>query len=198
MSPKINVAILADHQSIIDGYLHRLSPISDIEVVATAAFGNELEALLANHAVDVLLLDVGVPVAADDPNPYPILHLIPTLLQQYPALHVLVISMHNRHALIKAVMEAGASGYILKDDRYTIQELGTVIRTVANGGIHFSQQALRQFLKHQPEDTELTPHQREVLAICAAYPDATTAELAQRLGVAQFTLRNLLAGAYTR
>ena len=112
-------------------------------------------------------------------------------------LSVLVISMHNRHTLIKAVMEAGASGYILKDDRATIQQLGAVIGMVANGGIHFSQQAYQQ-LKKPREDTELTARQLEALSLCAAYPDVSTAELAQRLAIAHSTLRNLLSGAYTK
>jgi two-component system, NarL family, nitrate/nitrite response regulator NarL len=198
MHAPIQVAILDDHQSIIDGYLHRLSDTPELEVIATAAFGNELEPLLAQHAVDVLLLDVGVPMAADDPNPYPILHLIPHLLHKYPALHVLVISMHNRRVLIKAVMEAGASGYILKDDRETIRELGAVIRTVAKGGVHFSQQALRHFLKNDTEAALLTIRQLEVLSLCAAHPDASTAEIAQWLKVADSTVRNLLSGTYRR
>ncbi|MFN8494532.1 MAG: response regulator transcription factor [Caldilineaceae bacterium] len=198
MQPKIKVAILDDHQSVIDGYLHRLANTPGVVVVATAAFGHELEPLLATHAVDVLLLDVGVPMAADDPNPYPVLYIIPHLLECYPALHVLVISMHNRRALIKAVMEAGASGYILKDDRETIRDLGAVIQTVANGGVHFSQQALRQFLQNSSESAELTTRQVEVLSLCAAYPDASTAELAHRLRIANSTLRNLMAGAYTK
>jgi len=197
MNHKIKVAMLDDHQSILDGYLHRLSHLPEIEIVATAAFGAEMESLLEEHAIDVLLLDVAVPIAPNDPNPYPILHIIPKLLQRYPALHVLVISMHNRHTLIKAVMEAGASGYILKDDRETIQQLGAVIRTVANGGIHFSQQAYRQ-LKKPHEDAELTARQLEALSLCAAYPDISTAELAQRLTIAHSTLRNLLSGAYTK
>lgn len=197
MNSKIKVAILDDHQSIVDGYLYRLDHLSEIEVVATAAFGEELEPMLKKHAVDVLILDVEVPNAPNDPNPYPILHVIPNLLQRYPALHVIVISMHNRHTLIKAVMEAGASGYILKDDRESILHLDAVIGTIAKGGIHFSQQAYQQLKKHH-EDSELTARQLEALSLCAAYPDASTAELAKRLAIAHSTLRNLLSAAYTK
>ena len=137
---------------------------------------------------------MGVPTAPDNANPYPVLHLLPRLLEQYPALNGLVISMHSQRALIKAVMEAGASGYILKDDRQAIEELAAVIRTVANGGIYFSQRAY-QLYQHQ---APLTPRQLEVLALCAAYPDESTSELAGRLNVAHSTVRNLLSGAYTK
>src|SRR5689334_10653392 len=127
MPKKIKVAILDDHQSIIDGYLYRLREAPKIEVSGTLAFGSELEPWLAEHPADVMLLDVNVPAAPGNSNPYPILHVIPELLQTYPNLIILVISMHLERALIQAVMEAGASGYILKDDSASLRELGSIV-----------------------------------------------------------------------
>jgi two-component system nitrate/nitrite response regulator NarL len=198
MTEKIRVAILDDHQSIIDGYLFRLSQNPRFEVVSTALYGEELEPLLAQNPTDILLLDVTVPTSAENANPYPILHLIPKILEIYPTLFILVISMHNIPSLIKAVMEAGASGYILKDDAITMRSLPSVLQTILGGGIYLSQQAYQQIYKRVPKDVTLTARQVEVLALCAAYPDASTAELAQRLGVANSTVRNLLSGAYIR
>jgi len=147
---------------------------------------------------DVLILDVNVNVAADNSNPYPILQTIPELLDKYPELSILVISMHNQPSLIKAVMDAGASGYIVKDDRATIQELGNVVLTVARGDIHLSQQAYQQLFKKYPQDSVLTPRQSQVLSLCAAYPGATSVELAKKFGIKSSTLRNLLSGVYLR
>ena len=107
MAKTIRVAILDDHQSVVDGYLYRLGGIPEVEVVATIMFGEELEPTLEEHPTDVLLLDVNVPTAPDNANPYPILHFIPKLLQAYPNLNVLVISMYAERGLIRAVMEAG-------------------------------------------------------------------------------------------
>ena len=192
------MAILEDHQSIIDGYLYRLANTPDVEVVATAAFAEELEPLLAQNKPDVLILDVLVQTSQDNPTPFPILHAIPKWLQRYPRMSILVISMYNLRTLVKAGGEAGASGYILKDDHATIQELGSVIRSFAGGGIHFSQQAHQHLLKHSGEETLLTPRQLQVLSLCVAYPNAGTGELAEMLGVAHSTLRNLLSGAYLK
>jgi DNA-binding NarL/FixJ family response regulator len=148
----------------------------------------------------VLILDVNVPTASDNPNPYPILHVIPTLLQKYPNLTVLVISMLAEHLLIRAVMEAGASGYILKDDSESIRELGVILQSVASGGVYLSQLAHQQLFKRQPKQGEpaLTRRQIEALSLCAAYPDAPIADLASKLGVTNSTIRNLLSGAYLR
>ena len=195
---KIRVAILDDHQSIIDGYLYRLGGIPDIEVVGTALFAEELDDILARQLIDVLILDVYVPISPENPNPYPIFHAISKWLHVFPNMSVLVISMHNQRALVEYAMEAGASGYILKDDQTVIRELGSVIRSVASGGIHFSQQAHRHLIKQIREEPNLSSRQLEALSLCAAYPDAKTAELAAKMGVAHSTYRNFLSGAYLR
>ena len=141
MNKKIRVTILDDHQNIIDGYVFRLSADPQIEVVATIGFGELLEPTLAQHPTDVLLLDLSVPTSVENPNPYPVLYAIPKLLQAYAGLNILVISMFAERGLIRAVMEAGASGYILKDDQATARDLGSVVVSVAGGSIHFSKQA---------------------------------------------------------
>ena len=196
----IRVTILDDHQGIIDGYLYRLSSAPGFEVVATISYGEELEPTLVAHPSDVLLLDINVPTSAENPNPYPILHSIPQLLQKYPTLNILVISMYTERSLIKAVMEAGASGYILKDDQATIRDLANVVASVANGGVYFSQKAHKLFLKNQriDDNAPLTSRQLEALSLCAAYPDATTAQLAGKMTVSNSTVRNLLSSAYVR
>lgn len=200
MSAKVRVAILDDHQPTIDGYLSRLQNEPQIEVVGTAAFGSELEPLLAEHLPDVLLLDVSVPIDSDNRNPYPVLHVIPELLQKYPNLRVLVSSMHTERTLIKAVMDAGAGGYILKDDSPTQRELGSVVSQVASGSIYLSRQAHEKLLpsRSEAEAPSLTRRQLEALSLCAAYPSSTEADLAAKLGVRNSTLRNLLSSAYLR
>ena len=200
MTKKIRVTILDDHQSIIDGYVFRLSKIPEIEVMATIAFGEDLEPTLEKVPTDVLLLDVSVPTSAENRNPYPIMHIVPKLLELYPNLAVLVISMLAERGLIRAIMEVGASGYILKDDQATIQDLGNVVVSIANGGIYFSQKAYQFFLTNHVLKTDelLTSRQLEALSLCAAYPNSLTEELAQKMSVTNSTVRNLLSGAYVR
>ena len=200
MANKIHVAILDDHPSIVDGYQYRLAGVDDIEIVATANYGDQLETLLDEQTIDLLLLDINVPTSAENNNPYPILYAIPRMLKKYPELNILVISMHNQRTLIQAIMDAGASGYILKDDRESIQKLGEIITSVNSGGIYFSAESYRQLLKKQQEQEPpmLTPRQQEVLSLCASKPEASTAELAESLNVAPSTVRNLLSNAYVR
>lgn len=195
---KIRVAILDDHQGVIDGYQFRLLEAPDIEVVATMLYGEELEPALKLHETDVLLLDVQVPTSPTNPNPFPILYLLSNLLKEFPKLSIIIISMHAQRSMIHTLMEGGASGYILKEDHSAIRSLPSIIRNVYDGGIYMSQLAYQELMKSRQRDFDqpISTRQREVLSLCAAYPDASTAELAQRLGVAHSTLRNLLSVSY--
>ena len=60
-------------------------------------------------------------------------------------MNILIISMFTQRALIEALVNAGISGYILKDDQSSIQQLDKIVRTVANGGIYFSEGAYLGF-----------------------------------------------------
>ncbi len=201
MSDKIRVVIMDDHQSIVDGYLYRLEKTPQIEVTGVANFGEELEPLLARYPTDVALLDVNVPISPTNSSPYPILHAIPQLLQTYPDLSALVISMHAERSLIKALMEVGVSGYILKDDLYTLRELGAVILAVARGGIRFSQVALDLLLRYSSSASgpdALSARQLEALSLCAAYPNQSINDLARQMSLAASTMRNMLSDAYVK
>lgn len=197
---KVRVAILDDHQSIIDGYIYRFSTIPEIEVVGTATYGEELDQLLVKHPVDVLLLDLSVRTSPENSNPFPILHVIPKLLQKYANLSILVISMFAEPGLMRLLIEAGASGYVLKDDQTAFRDLGNVVLSIAHGGIYFSKKAHNLYMQADSLENgeRLTPRQLEVISLCAAYPDASTADLAQKMSISNSTVRNLLSSLYLR
>jgi DNA-binding NarL/FixJ family response regulator len=200
MAQKIRVTILDDHQTIIDGYRFRLGNNHRVEVVSAINYGEELQGTLEKFPTDVLLLDVNVPISADNPNPYPILHVIPDLLQKYPNLAILVISMHTERGLIRAVMETGASGYVLKDDQSTLRDLENVMASVFSGGIHLSRLANDALLRNGTIGNEppLAKRQLEVLSLCLSYPDSSTSDLAKKTSITNSTVRNLLSGAYLK
>ncbi|MFM8423854.1 MAG: response regulator [Chloroflexota bacterium] len=199
MTKLVKVSILDDHQTILDGYQFRLANSPRVEIAATLRFGSEINAALEKYSIDVLILDVNVPTSQENPNPYPILHVIPSLLQKYPNLAILVISMHNDRSLIRAVMGAGASGYILKDDQSMLIDLENVIVSIAAGGISLSREISNILLpSNTNEDVPLSQRQLEVLSLSLAFPDDTTTDLAKKMSVANSTVRNLLSGAYIK
>jgi DNA-binding NarL/FixJ family response regulator len=194
----IKIAIFEDHQSIIDGYLYRLSQNPEMEIVATAFYGEDLETVLSGCDVDVLLLDIHLPTSSADRAPFPLLQAIPRFFSLYPRLRILVVSMSTQIALVQALVDVGVSGYIFKDDQASIQKLSTIVEIIANGGMYFSPEAQQQLSKSSIDLPTLSQRQLEILSICAQSPDITTAEIAVRLHIANSTVRNSLTQAYTR
>ncbi|MFT3891486.1 MAG: response regulator transcription factor [Anaerolineales bacterium] len=198
---KVRVAILDDHQSIIDGFTYRINSTAGVEVVASALFGKELNAMLRRNSVDVLLIDLSVRTSAEDSNAYPVLRTIPQLLQKYPDLKVVVVSMYGGPGLIRMIMEAGVSGYITKDDYEALRDLGKIVLSIADGHIYFTDKALNLYKQGENGKSggdTLSPRQIEALSLCALHPDLGTADLAQMLAVSNSTVRNLLSSAYVK
>lgn len=194
----IQVGALDDHSTVIDGYKFKLQGHQDIQIAWSAEYYSEVEPWLEKHPTDCLLLDASVDNSPNDPNTYPILHIIPKLLDLYPDLAILVISMHNRKAFIRNVMQAGASGYIIKDDNETYQQLPEVIRNITAGEIYYP-----QIIANHPDDNPqntpiLTPRQLEVLSLKAGSPEISTKDIADYLHIAASSVRNLLSTTYTR
>lgn len=200
MQSKVRVAILDDHPMIVEGYLSQLGRDPQIEVTATLGVADLLEPVLQRGEVDVLILDVGVPTSAENRNPYPIMHVIPKLLENHPNLNILVISMHAERGLIREVMAAGANGYVLKDDPYANANLPVVIKSVAEGGVYLSEEAGTLYGKQLEKENgkQLSPRQLEALSLCSAYPGEKSVVLAGKMHITHSAFRTLLSGAYIK
>ncbi len=200
MTSDIRVAILEDHLGIIDGYTHRLSSVPGIKIVGYVFYAADLDGFLQNNPVDVLLMDLHVPISEDNHEPMPVMHVIPALRENYPRMAILVITMLDQATLVRNLVDIGIQGYILKDDRESIQQLGRVVSMVATGGVYFSQNAYRLLRKGTGagQSPPLTLRQMEALSLAAAFPDTSTKELAGRMEISASTFRNLMAAAYQR
>lgn len=193
----VRVAILDDHQSILDGFQYRLMHAKDIQVVASASYGEDLLPMIQNNPVDVLLLDLSVPTSAENGNQFPMILALRTLLEDFPALKVIIISNFKEKALVKNAIERGVRGYIYKDDHASIQQLARIVMIIAAGGNYFSSGAYFN-MPDESSKLKLTPRQKEVLEVASAYPDDSTDGLAHRLNISGSTLRNILSNTYTR
>jgi DNA-binding NarL/FixJ family response regulator len=197
MEPIVRVAILEDHQSIIDGLIFRLNPSKEIEVVASAPYGEDLLPMLRKFPTDVLLLDLSVPTSSENLNQFPMLLTIHELQKEFPALKIIIISTFKERGLVKAAIDRKVHGYIFKDDRASIQQLDHIVMIVAGGGNYFSSGVSIGLVEDESLQL-LTPRQMDVLTLACAYPDDSTDELAKRLNIKGSTLRNLLSSIYVR
>lgn len=197
MENAVRVAILDDHQSILDGFRYRLMHAKEIQVVASASYGEELMPMMRNHPADVLLLDLSVPTSAENSNQFPMIFALRTLMDEFPGLKVVIISNFKERALVKNAIERGVRGYIYKDDHAAIQQLARIVMVISAGGNYFSEGA-HLSLSEEQSKLNLTPRQSEVLEVASAYPDDSTDDLARKLNISGSTLRNILSNAYTR
>ncbi|MBP6210878.1 MAG: response regulator transcription factor [Anaerolineales bacterium] len=198
MSHSIKIAIIEDHQGIIDGYKFRLQKAEDIEIIDVAMNGEELNALLATHLeIDILIMDINVPVSTQNKNFFPILQLVPKIIEEHPNTRVLIISMLSELNLIKELVDAGISGYVVKDDVESIRALSSILRKINRGELYFSE-SIKGKLQDFVNQFGLTNRQLEILSVCAAYPDLTSEQVAEMIDIASSSLRTTLSAIYSR
>lgn len=192
----IYVGVLEYLQSIVDGYRYRLEGDEQFVISGVARFGEELESLLANHRVDVLAMEPCVPASAGNHQHFPVWPTLSRVFKRQPQLRVLVITGDHGAETVRLAMETGVSGYIYKDDHQSIRSLATVIKSIAAGGVHFSQKAHKILMNKEVGGVPLSQRQMHALSLCAAYPDDTMQQLAGRMSIAPSTFRSTLSTVY--
>ncbi len=160
--------------------------------------GEELNALLATHLeIDILIMDINVPVSTQNKNFFPILQLVPKIIEEHPNTRVLIISMLSELNLIKELVDAGISGYVVKDDVESIRALSSILRKINRGELYFSE-SIKGKLQDFVNQFGLTNRQLEILSVCAAYPDLTSEQVAEMIDIASSSLRTTLSAIYSR
>lgn len=134
----IKIVIADDHQLFREGIAKLLSNAPEIEVVAQAENGEEAVEKVRDYSPDMILMDIGMPKL----NGIEATRLIAI---EFPEVKILVLSMHTEKEYIKGILDAGASGYLLKMCTYT--QLIEGIKSVAEGRKYLSEQVTEIVLK---------------------------------------------------
>lgn len=162
----ITVAIVEDEPTCIERFKHAVEAAADLRLLGCFASGRAALEWLENQSVDVLLCDLGLP---DLPG----LAVITYCAHRHPATSIMVITMYEDEAHVVRSLEAGASGYLLKDSLR--DEICDRIRELHAGGSPITPTIARLVLKRfrplptenvQPpvlEYTRLTPKEMVVL-----------------------------------
>ena len=182
--------LLVDDQSIVREGLRALVELEpDLEVVAEAGSGQSAIDLARELRPHVVIMDLKMP----DMNGIEATRAITTEL---PGVRVVAFSVESDRRFIVEALQAGASGYVLKNSSFTI--LATAIRTVAGGetylGPRISEVIIREYLQRVPDfetlcDESLTPREREILQLIAA--GKSTKEIAFALEISGKTVDGL-------
>lgn len=188
--PPIRVLLADDHVLIRAGINALLQRIPDLTVVAEADNGREALQLIAMHQPDIVLLDISMPELNG-------LEVAERLARDFPAVRVIILSMHATSDYVLNAMRVGASGYLLKGAR--LAELELAIAAVARGETYLSPAAAKHVIggyrdqasgaapaADAPAFGRLTGRQREILQLIAE--GRTTKEIAQILTLSAKTV----------
>ena len=105
---RIRILLADDHTVVRQGLRKLLEERPDWEVIAEAGDGREAVRLTEQHKPDVAILDVAMPLLNG-------IEATRQITRRVPATRVLVLSMHADEAYVTQILQAGATGYLLKD-----------------------------------------------------------------------------------
>ena len=162
---KIEVAIIDDHEVVIDGLVAMLSSSEVLQITYTTQSGRELLGYLETTAPDVLLMDIQMPEISG-------IELCRQVLQQQPKVNIIAFSSFDDSSYVKNVMRKGAKGYLLKNS-----DKQTIIRAIERvaGGEEFLDDKIKNILLQETitgqrrsiYEIPLTKREKELVTLIA-------------------------------
>ena len=188
----IRVLLVDDHALVRAGMRALLERLPEMEVVAEASDGHEALHLISTHQPDVVLMDITMPGLNG-------LEATARVAKAFPHVGVIILSMHAVEEYVLRALQAGATGYLLKNAATV--ELVLAVKAVARGETYLSpaisKYVIASYLQRIRSEREqsrgastpyeqLTSRQREILQLIAE--GHTTKDIAQRLGISVRTV----------
>lgn len=188
---KIKVIIVDDHQIVRDGIKRILKDEDDIELIGTVGSGKEALEFIKGNNPDILITDLSMPDMSG-------IELTEKIRKLYPDIKILILSMFNNEDYIVNAIQAGASGYLPKQDS-TTEILVEAIKTISGGDEYYSPTISKIVLKSFISNVKnagvsdvarkhhLTSREREILKL---YVEGfTNSEIALKLNLSVFTIK---------
>jgi two-component system response regulator DesR len=174
--------VLAEDQTLVLGALAALLGLErDIEVVATAPDGDAALKLVREHGPDVLVTDIEMPGLTG-------IELAAVAKREVPKTRVIIVTTFARPGYLRRALDAGVSGYLLKDA--PARELAEAIRRV-HAGLRVIEPTLA--VDAWTERDPLSDRERAVLKL--AGEGSSSHDIADKLGLTDGTVRNYLSEA---
>ena len=177
------ILIADDHAVVRAGLRELLLQRGTFTVVGEAPDGDRLMQLIAEVPADVVLLDVSMP------GP-PFLDVLQRIRTQYPAVRVLVLTMHPEEQFAVRALRAGASGYLTKER--TPGELVDAVTRIARGGRYVSATLAERLSFALDGDFHAAPHDvlsdREMQVLMLLGSGHSVKEAAQTLRLSMKTV----------
>lgn len=179
----MRLIVVDDQQLLRRGLTMLLETLDDVEVVGQAGDGHEALSLIPAARPDVVLTDARMP-GMDG------LGLLAACRERHPGLPVVLLTTFDDQDLVRAALQGGAAGFLLKD--CSVESLSEAVRQAVAGGMVIDPRVARTALTASGPETDplgaLTPTERQVAALVAT--GATNTEIAAALFLAEGTVKN--------
>ncbi|MDD4776718.1 MAG: response regulator transcription factor [Fermentimonas sp.] len=175
---KIRVVIVDDHKMLVEGLRDIINETEVIEIVGVAHDAENCRKYLSSWKPDVLMLDIGLPDISG-------IDFCKELKNNYPHLKILALTSHNEYAMVKQMLDNGASGYLVKNAES--REVIEGIKTVYNGDTFLSHEVDLLMKKRSENAIWLTDRERELLKLVSE--GYTNAEIADKIFLSPETVR---------
>ena len=209
MQGKIHIGLVEDQHLFREGLKSLLTSWSDFEVVMESEDGFSVMSKLENCSPrpDVLLLDLSLP--QKDGEDFDGIAVTDAVIDTYPDIKILILSVHNDDGFIAELIERGAHGYLVKDS--DPDEVREAIVSVYSKGSYINQRALLAIQKRmnhkgkkptfqKGDEMPLTKREIEVLQLVCQ--QMTTGEIAEKLFISMKTVdghrNNLLQKTHSK
>lgn len=187
MSKTINILLVDDHQMVLDGLKLIMNSQDDFHVLGTCNNGKEACEFVESQEVDVILMDLNMPVMNG-------IEASKKIKQAKPNVKILILSMLSDVKLIKNLVKEGVNGYLLKNSGQ--DEIVNAIRNIHSGNNHFDQrimeimlgQAEKKQVKSEGMMPSLSRREKEILQL--VIEEHTTAEIAKKLFISAGTVES--------
>jgi DNA-binding NarL/FixJ family response regulator len=186
----IRLLVVDDHAVVRAGLERLLANFDDVELVGTAADGEEAVSLSAELIPDVVLMDLAMPVLDG-------IEATRRIVAARPETQVVVLTSFSDRVGILGALDAGAVGYLLKDAEPA--ELMSGIRAAARGEAPLAPKAAKAVLAARSEQrpaAQLTERERDVLALLAA--GLPNKQIGRRLGISEKTVKGHVTSVFRR
>lgn len=188
MDTPIRVLLCDDHVVVREGLQKLLAGFPGVQVVGKAADGVEAVEAAAALAPDVILMDLAMPNLDG-------VEATRRITERWPGIRVLVLTSFAEGDRVRAAIDAGAAGYVLKDT--APDELIRAIESVTRGEAPIDPRAARAFLERERQDSPeagLKPREREVLELLGT--GLANRAIGLRLGISDATVKAHLTQIY--
>jgi DNA-binding NarL/FixJ family response regulator len=185
----IRLLLVDDHPVFRDGLRGVFADDPDFEVVAEAANGAEAVARVERHGADVVLMDLRMPRMGG-------VEAIARLREAAPATRVLVLTTFDTDRDVLPAIEAGATGYLLKDAPR--EELVRAVRAASRGESVLSPAVAGRLMGQVRKPTQEALSRRELDVLKLIADGATNREAAGQLFVSEATIKTHLLHIYDK